>query len=158
MTDQYVWVRRDKESPQAYEAFREYMQLRSTNKVAESLGRSSTLIHRWCTQHDWVARTVAYDQFMARAETDGHANQLASVREKHIDLADKLLDHLGDRLEDFITQREDPTVRWTQAFTAAVKAQQGAFLMKDQDRTSELLTTATELLARLDDAEKKGSP
>ncbi|MFI8294042.1 hypothetical protein ACIGBL_33390 [Streptomyces sp. NPDC085614] len=155
--EDYVWTRRDDESSRAYEAFREYMRLRSTPKVAESLGRTMALIGRWCTAHDWVARTLAYDQHMARAETDGYASQIASVRDKHIDLADKLLDHLGDRLEDFITERIDPTVRWTQAFTAAVKAQQGAFQMRDQDRTSELLTTAMDLLARLDDADK-GAP
>lgn len=162
MTDKaYEWVRREDETPRAYEAFRIYLNMgaeRSIPKVAEQVGKSRQLIAGWSRDYDWVERVRARDKFMVEAETDGMANQLATVREKHIVLADRLLDHLETRLQDFMEKRQDPTVRWTQAFTAAIKAHQGAFLMKDEAKTDQLIYTAQALIERLERAEAGERP
>lgn len=55
------WDRRADESFVAYEAFKEYLRLRSCAKVGQKLGKSKTLIDRWSSQNDWVARARAYD-------------------------------------------------------------------------------------------------
>lgn len=125
------WIRRDGESNQSYEAFRAYLVTRSTTKVAEELGKSITLITRWCHQHAWVERVTAYDRYIMTAETDGHANELARVRSSHLAVSDKLLAHLSDRLDTFIERSQDPTSAWTNAFNACTKAQQAALALRE---------------------------
>lgn len=45
----------------AYEAFKEYLRLRSCAKVAQKCSKNRSLICRWSSQNDWVARARAYD-------------------------------------------------------------------------------------------------
>lgn len=149
------WLRQENETTAAYEAFRVYLRHRSQSKVAAEVQKSTTIISKWCARHQWVARSVAYDRYLDQAKDDGLVDQLASVREKHIVLADKLLDHLSNQLDTSISRREDPTIRWTTAFTAAIKAHQGAFLMKDHERTTETLNTAMDLIQRLEQAQDR---
>lgn len=134
--------RRDDESPPAYDAFCAYLNMggsRSTSNVAQELGKSKTQIDRWCTTHAWVERAREYDSYLMTTVTDGHAEELARVRNRHMALADKLLDHLDRRLDDFIEHNQDPSVRWTQAFSAGTKAQESATRMKEQGKESGML-------------------
>lgn len=145
----YSWTRRDDESNPAYEAFRVYLDARSTTKVAEQLGKSVTLITRWCHEKDWVERVKAYDVYTMTAETDGLANAIAESRDKNLALVDKLRGHLDSRLDDFIAQRQDPTVRWTQALTAMAKVEQNCFMLKDDQKTTDKLERVEGLIDRL---------
>lgn len=59
-----AWDRRDGESVKAYRAFIAYRDLgaeRSLSKVAQQLSKSETIIKRWSSQFDWVARAQAWD-------------------------------------------------------------------------------------------------
>ena len=144
------WLRRDDETNPSYEAFRSYLNLRSTTKVAEDLGKSLTLITGWCTRNDWVNRAAAYDRYTMQAETDGMIHVLAEMRDKNIALAEKLRDHLSDRLDDFINQRTDPTMRWVQAVNALAKLESNALLMnRDDKKTDERVMKLETLLAKL---------
>lgn len=150
----YIWTRRETETSRAYEAFRSYLTLgpaRTLRKGVEVDGKTTlSQFEQWSAQHKWVERCAAYDRHMDTAATDGLTNQLATVREKHIDLADKLLDHLENRLQFFVSRDQDPTMRWIQAFATAAKVQQAAFMLKDTDKTSETIENAMELLERVE--------
>lgn len=150
MAEDYIWTQREGEPPLAYQAFRSYLKLRNVPQVAVDQERAKTTCDGWSKKWQWAERGRAYDAHLLSAETDGMVDAITRVRQKHLDLADKLLDHLDTRLDDAILRKQDPTVRWTQAFAAAVKAQQGAFLIRDDARTSEDLKTAEELIRRIE--------
>lgn len=150
--DDKIWLRKDDESHQAYEAFREYMNQgagRSCMSVAQALGKSETLISGWSSRHGWVERITAFDRHLLEAETDGMIHQLAVCRDKNLALMDKLRDHLSHRLDVFIARDEDPSVRWTQALTAMAKVEQNSLLMKDDQKTTEKLENVMEMVDRL---------
>lgn len=131
---QYPWTRRPDETPVAYEAFRIYMNgghTRSLANVAEAMGGNRrSAINKWSSAYEWVARTTAYDSYLTTAAVDGMADQVSQVRNKHLDVASKLLDHLMESMAGW-APGEDPSIRWTTAFSAAAKVQQVALSLKD---------------------------
>lgn len=140
MALKYPWLRRDDETPIAYDTFRAYLDMgpkRSLRGVAEKLGRQRPLVAEWSSKHDWVERVRAFDRHVVEAETDGLTNQLAAARDANLELVDKLRGHLSDQLDSFIKLKLDPTIRWTQALTAMAKLEQNAFLLKDDAKTTE---------------------
>lgn len=125
-TTPYPWTRRERESSSAYADFQAYLHLgakRTLSRTAEVVGKSQPFMEELSQRNDWAARGRAYDSYLLKAEMDGHGEELARVRNRHLQLADKLLDHLNDRLDHFIRTKDDPSIRWTQAFVAATKAQ-----------------------------------
>ena len=156
MTDSdqpYPWTRRDDETDPAYEAFRTYLNQghdRSCSSVARSLGKSTQLITGWSAKHGWVERVIAHDRHMETASTDGHAEELARVRSKHLVITDKLLDHLNIRLDHYIATQSDPSVRWIQAMSVALKGQESAVRMREAGKESGLLETVIAKLERLE--------
>lgn len=156
MTDQlYPWVRRETERGKAYDAFQAYLRLgprRTITAAAEEVGISRLSATELSARHDWVARSIAYDQHLATAATDGLASQMASARDDNLSLADKLRGHLSDQLDDFIAQRDDPTVRWSQALAAMVRLEEHAFRLKDDPKTSAARDKVQGLLERLNRA------
>lgn len=154
--EEYPWLRRDGESPEAYDAFRRYLHMgpnRALRALAEDVGKSQAIVNRWSARDKWQDRVLAYDRHMELAQTDGHADELARLRTRHMEISDKLLDHLDRRLDTFIVSNVDPTVRWTQAFVAAVKAQEAAVTrLRDDGKVMGALERAMELLGRLSEA------
>lgn len=149
----HPWMRQEGESTPAYEAFRSYLRLRNVGKVCEDLGKSISLIGKWCAEKDWVERTRAYDNHVASAEVDQFAEELAKVRNRHLVLTEKLLDHLDTRLDQMIAANTDPTVRWTQAFVAATKAQIDAVRLREANTpTSDKLEAVLGKVAELVEA------
>ena len=149
----YVWTRRETETGKAYEAFRLYLNMgdtRSVRAVAAELNKSHALIGRWSSTHDWPVRAKAHDNYLVTAQTDGYAEQLTSVRERHIQLSGKLLDHLDSRLDRFIEKKQDPTQQWTGAFSAGTKAQAyAATSMREDKGASAMLDRVVEILNKL---------
>lgn len=155
MTEPYPWVRRTTERGKAYDAFREYLNMgprRTIRAAAENVGITEDSAYELSRRHDWGARAVAYDQHLASAATDGLANQMASARDDNLTLADKLRGHLSDQLDGFIRDRDDPTVRWSQALAAMVRLEEHAFRLKDDPKTSAARDKVQSLLDRLDKA------
>lgn len=131
--DPHPWTRREGESHPGYEAFRLYLfqgKDRSLRRVHEETGTATGLIGRWSAAHDWVARAAAYDSYKVTARVDGEIDELTAVRSKHLDLASRLLDHLGRQLTSWPLKHE-PSIRWTTAFTAAAKVQQTALTLRE---------------------------
>lgn len=148
----YPWTRRTGETPQAYEAFRTYMNQgarRTVEGTAQELGKARSLINRWCQKWSWVERTGAYDSYLVTAQVDGEVDAFSRVRNKHLDVADKLLDHLSESMLLWKTG-QDPSLRWTTAFTAAAKVQQTALTLKETlSRTDEeTVTRILDIVAR----------
>jgi hypothetical protein len=156
VTDEpYPWVRRTTERPKAYDAFQAYLRLgnrRTIAAAAEEVGISRDSAQELSSRHDWVARSIAYDQHIASAATDGLANQMASARDDNLALADKLRGHLVDQLERCMLNNEDPSVRWSQALGAMVRLEEHAFRLKDDPKTSAAREKVQGLLERFDRA------
>jgi len=149
----YPWVRRDTERGQAYAAFREYLNQgprRTVIAAAKEAGISSDSAYELSKRHDWQARATAYDQHLASAATDGLASQMASARDDNLALADKLRSHLSDRLDECIAQRDDPTVRWSQALAAMVRLEEHAFRLKDDPKASAARDRVQTLIERFE--------
>lgn len=149
------WMRRERETEPAYRAFQVYMRVRTLQKVCEETGKSWQLISKWSAQWSWVERVRSFDCHLDEAQTDGLIHQLAESRDKNLALVDKLRDHLSNRLDEFITRNQDPSVRWTQALTAMAKLEQNALVLKEDRKTNEQVAKLEDILARLDEYEDK---
>lgn len=78
-----VWERQPEESAKAFEAFAIYRDMgndRSIAKVAEKLGKSEALLHRWSSKFDWVNRAAAWDDELARMTTRELMRDIARTR------------------------------------------------------------------------------
>lgn len=150
--EQYPWLRREDETSRAYEAFKIYLEMgpdRSCKRVGEEVGKSTTLMENWSADNLWVERVRAFEQFLMEAQTDGYASELASVRERHMAIAAKLMGHLDARLDDFIRTKSDPTIRWTNAFVAAAKVDQTALTLREDAKSAEQLDRVEKLVEKL---------
>lgn len=151
MTESYVWTRRDNESGPAYEAFREYLGQghgRSLARTSETLNKSIQLLSGWSAKHGWVERVTAYERHIVAAETDGLTHQIAESRDKNLALMDKLRGLLDMRLDDFISRRDDPTIRWTQACVAMTKIEANMLVRNDDQKSTEKIERITEMVER----------
>lgn len=82
---EYEWERKKGESSEAYTAFKLYYQMgakRSCSKVAQSLLKSRVLITGWCSKWDWVERSRAYDNELARQEFAEACNAVKKMNEQ----------------------------------------------------------------------------
>ena len=156
MTDEpYPWVRRPSERGKAYDAFREYLNLgprRTIKQAAENVGTTYDSAQELSTRHDWVARSIAYDQHLATAATDGLAGQMASARDDNLALADQMRSHAVTILEDYVTGRAVPSANYSQFVLALVRLEEHAFRLKDDPKTSAARDKVQGLLDRLDKA------
>ena len=146
---QHPWIRQDGESSPAYEAFRTYMVIRSTTKVAEELAKSDTIIKRWCGQWNWVDRLVAYDRYTAQAETDGIVDAVVQARNENLELVKTLRDHLRNRLADYVRTKTDPSMRWISAAKVMADLEKHSFGLVNDAHAREQMEEVKELLARI---------
>lgn len=56
-----IWLRRDDESEEAFEAFKLFLEHRSCHRVVKELSKSRQLITRWAEKYEWRKRVTAYD-------------------------------------------------------------------------------------------------
>lgn len=140
MTDEpYPWVRRSTERGKAYDAFQAYLRLgprRTITAAAEQVEISRDSAQELSTRHDWVARSIAYDQHLATAATDGLASQMASARDDNLALADEMRSLAVDLLRRYAEVTELPPAHFSQFVLAFVNVEKHAFLMKDDPKAS----------------------
>ncbi len=79
------WEQRENESGVAFEAFTAYITIepaqRSLAMVGRKLGKSTTMMERWSSQHEWMDRTRAYDaDVQRRALMDEQRNAVRRQR------------------------------------------------------------------------------
>lgn len=122
------------ESAKAYEAARLYFEFgaeRSTSAVARKLGKSKSLIERWCSRWSWVERAAAWDE--RRRDLIDSARDAVMVEEARQD-AQIWADRLADARED----------EWRLA--EALRARAGEILSKSLDESKWSLRDAAAML------------
>jgi hypothetical protein len=151
--DQHPWTIRPGESSRSYQAFRTYMLMgtsRSIAKAAKTEGKSETQLEDWSARDKWVERSKAYDAYILTAEVDGFAEQVASVRSKHMEITDRLLDHLTANM-NLWKPGMDPSIRWTNALAVALKSQQAALTLREDKKNEEgAIEKIMRIMERLD--------
>jgi DNA anti-recombination protein RmuC len=88
---QQAWDRRANETGPAWEAFRTYLDQgsgRSHAEVVRRLGKSTALIERWSSRHDWVDRVAAYEAHEVRLK-DEAAFSVITQRERARKMAEQ---------------------------------------------------------------------
>jgi len=68
-----MFEQQPRESGKAFAAFSLYLSLgpqRSLEAVATQLGKSKTLMERWCKRHAWVARVQAQSEYLSGLERE----------------------------------------------------------------------------------------
>ncbi|MFD3535227.1 hypothetical protein [Streptomyces sp. NPDC058664] len=158
MTEEpYPWVRRATERGKAYDAFQAYLRQgprRTITAAAEAVGISRDSAQELSSRHDWVARSIAHDQFIASRETDGLADQMASARDEDLELAGQMRGHAVTLLEEYMAGRAVPPSNYSQFILAMIRLEEHAFRLKDDPKTSAARDKAKELLARFDRANR----
>lgn len=147
-----IWTRRENETSVAHDAFKTYLYQgkdRSLANVGKALGKSTALMERWSAAHDWVSRSVAYDKYVDSASTDGMVHALAKSRDGNLALMDKLRGLLDSCLDDHITRREPPTIRWTQACMAMAKIEANSLLLGKEDKTADKVETIMAMMDKV---------
>jgi len=87
------WERQPKESTQAYEAFKTYLEMgdnRSHVKVGLKLGKSTTIIDRWGSAWNWQQRIREHDIFI---QTEADKKLIKSEKDRRIRLG-AISDHI----------------------------------------------------------------
>lgn len=93
-TDRKPWERLDGEGAKAFEAFWEYCSMgpkRSQRKVAESLGKSETLMSRWAGEYQWSERAAKWDEEQVRIARESQLEEIKKMRKRHADIASAML-------------------------------------------------------------------
>lgn len=147
------WLRQERETTVAYEAFRVYLNAgaaRTLPLVCETVGKSRQLITKWSADWNWVERCRAFDVHLAEAATDGLVHDLAASRDKNLALMDKLRGLLDTRLDMFIERKQDPTVAWTRAVEAMARVEANQLIagVKDQQRNADKIGSVMELVEK----------
>lgn len=101
----HPWDRQPHEGSKAYAAFLAYRDSgseRALRAIAKQLGKSNTLVMRWCREKDWVKRVEAWDNHNAllrvqevqkamAQEAKLWADRQNSVRARQWEMAERLL-------------------------------------------------------------------
>lgn len=79
------WERLPNETPEAFDAFKEYRDMgteRSVAKVGEKLGKNTSLMERWSAKNDWVKRAQAWDDEIEREASKNLLKEIAQMRSR----------------------------------------------------------------------------
>lgn len=128
MADIKPWSCQEGETAKAYEAFTTYRDQgkdRSTAHTAQALGKSKTLMDRWCSQHRWVERARAWDSIPSDTVAEAHADMARRIAAQHEDLATALMAKLRVNV-DKLPEGADPSMRFSTALGAARQSHQFA--------------------------------
>lgn len=105
------WDRGTDESPPCYAAFWEYLTMgpqRSTAKVAVKLGKSTQIIHRWCSRHKWARRAYLWDVDQDRHRQNDHREELRKMASRHADFAKAMNGKIIRRLQEIDVKELSP--------------------------------------------------
>ena len=97
------WERQPTESRAAFEAFATYRDQdgrRSLRRVAQSVGKTSSVVANWSVQHRWVARCDLWDAELDRVRREATKATVEEMAARHAAMASSLLTKVGWRLVD----------------------------------------------------------
>lgn len=97
MTDKPIYEKLESETQKAYEAFCVYRDMgisRSLERVIQEGGRSSTIVQKWSSLHNWVERVNAYDlvqeaiarQILEEENREAYRQKLRKYRQENEDI------------------------------------------------------------------------
>ena len=101
-TEVELWERQEGETNKQFEAFCIYRDMgidRTHRKVANELGKSTNLIHRWASMNDWTERVKAYDDEQDRLNRIAQQKEIAQMRKRHANVASKMIEKALEALE-----------------------------------------------------------
>jgi hypothetical protein len=110
----HPWDRQPGETSKAYEAFVTYRDMgpgRTTAKVAQALGKSTTVIHKWSSLHHWVSRSAAWDSIPGQAVVEAYQEMAARIAAQHERVATKALARLEANM-DALPEGKTPGQTW----------------------------------------------
>lgn len=147
------WDRQPGETSKAYADFQVFLDMgpdRTLQKTSESVSKSAQHIRRLSTQHDWQARSAAWDSMPKRAVQGAYEEMARDIAEQHRELSNKLMARLSANL-DLLPQGADPSIKWSTAHGAA---RQGHALATDltkpqSTKTDEISKAIENLLNKL---------
>ena len=104
------WERQPGETNKAYYAFTLYRDMgyqRSLAKVREKYGANyrrdvRRLIERWSSQHKWVERVSAYDDYLDLQKRKVHEAELEKMCKRHLTLSMALQSKAAELLKDLV--------------------------------------------------------
>lgn len=91
---EYPWEQQPGEGAKAFQAFNEYMLMgteRSHAKVANELGKSTTMISRWSSTWKWSERVAAWDAEQERLLRQEQLEAIKKMRKRHAIAAAKMV-------------------------------------------------------------------
>ena len=97
------WERQASESRAAFAAFatyRDQVGRRSLRRVAQSVGKTPSVIANWSVQHRWVARCDLWDAELDRVRREATKATVEEMAARHAAMASSLLAKVGWRLLD----------------------------------------------------------
>lgn len=98
------WERQLDESARAFAAFAAYRDQprdrRNQRAVAQALGKSATIIHRWSARHGWVERVAAWDAEQDRVARAAQLRVIQEMHERHARLAMAVQQKAAEALRD----------------------------------------------------------
>jgi hypothetical protein len=97
------WDRRGNETTQAFEAFASYRDMgvhRSNARVGQALGKSTTLMDRWSTRHEWVHRAATFDARKDAVQTAAAIDEVGAMARRHAGIAFAIIAKAYHKLKD----------------------------------------------------------
>ncbi len=91
------WERQERESAEAFSAFRCYRDIptnRSYAKVADKEGKSQQLIERWGAKYNWQERIRQYDNALDREYFEQSKHDIREMRKRHKSTINALMNKL----------------------------------------------------------------
>ena len=149
LSDLKPWDRQPNETSKAYGAFVTYRDMgpeRSLERVAHTLGKSTTIMSRWSAAHNWVSRTEAWDSMPGAVMQSAYEEMAARIAAQHERVATKLMSRLETHL-DLLPEGKVPSQTWSIAHGAGRQGHQFATeLSKPADTRKAEITDAIENL------------
>lgn len=118
---------------QAFDLYKDMGTERSCAKVASQLGKSTTIINRWCSRWSWVKRAQDWDDEVQRAADEARLKSVQEMVERHAALAKALQGKIAQRITSVSPSELNPTdlVRW---FEASVKIERLSRGVPEQEK------------------------
>ncbi len=127
--------RMDTDTPKSYAAFVVYRDQgsdRSCAKVGEVLGKTTTMIENWCSQHNWVARVAMWDKEIEGRATKQELMDQQAARIRHMRMLRKQQEFAEGQIEkhaELADQTDTPTIEADKAAKIGVEAMKGERLI-----------------------------
>jgi hypothetical protein len=102
------WTRRPTETSRAYDAFMRFCDLgqrRTLRTLCEINRLSKSTVASWQTNHDWIDRAKAYDEWLVRESALDQVEQVKDMRRRHAVVGSAAVEKGSKRIADVDVDR-----------------------------------------------------